>query len=374
MEAAAQAGARRKMIIVDAHEDLAWNMMTYGRDYTRSVSKTRAHEAGGSTIIYNGNTMLGWPDWLEGQVALVFATLFATPIRYRLNPQVQNSYANSQEANQVYRAQLDIYHRLVEEHADKFRLITNVADLDSHLERWVTGDAEKRQLGLLLLMEGSDAIVDPSELEEWAAGGLRIVGLAWSRTRHSGGTYEPGPLTDEGRKLLEVMADLDLILDISHMTEEATLQALEGYGGVVIASHSNAGALLHGSSRPERHLSDLVIRELAQRGGVIGVVLYNKFLIADWHEGTPRSAVSIEYVVDQIDYMCQLVGSAAHVGIGSDFDGGFGLEESPTGIESIADLQLIGDALRVKGYSLSEVEAVLGSNWINLLRRGLPEN
>jgi len=362
------------MIIVDAHEDLAWNMVAYGRDYTRSVSQTRAHEAGSSTIIYNGNAMLGWPDWIEGQVALIFATLFATPLRYRLNPQVKNSYASSEEAQRVYRAQMDIYHRLVEEHADKFRLIRSIADLDSHLDRWTTSDVENRQLGLLLLMEGSDAIADPSELEEWVEGGLRIVGLAWSGTRHSGGTREPGPLTDEGRKLLEVMADLGLVLDISHMTEEATLEALDRYRGVVIASHSNAGALLPGSLRPERHLSDLVIRELAQRAGVIGVVLYNRFLVGDWHEGTPRSAVRIEHVVDQIDYICQLVGSAAHVGIGSDFEGGFGLEKAPTGFDSISDLQLIGEALLEKGYPMSDVEAVLGTNWITVLRRALPEN
>jgi len=362
------------MIIVDAHEDLAWNMVTYGRDYTRSVSKTRVDESGSSTIIYNGNTMLGWPDWIDGNVALIFATLFSTPVRYRLSPQIKNSYADSVEAKRRYREQMDIYHRLVEEHSDKFKLIRNITDLNSHLDSWTEGDLEKRKLGMVLLMEGSDAIVDPSELEEWIEGGLRILGLAWTRTRHSGGTYEPGPLTDEGRKLLEAMADLGLVLDISHMTEEATLEALDRYSGVVIASHSNAGMLLQGSSWPERHLSDLVIRELAQRGGVIGVVFYNKFLVGDWREGTPRREVSIEHVINQIDYMCQLVGSAAHVGIGSDFDGGFGLEKVPTGFESIRDLQLIGDALREKGYAMSDVEAVLGTNWVNVLQRALPEN
>lgn len=362
------------MIIVDAHEDLAWNMVTYGRDYSRSVSKTRAQEAGSSTLIYNGNAMLGWPDWIDGNVALIFATLFSTPLHYRLSPQVENSYADSVEANRRYRAQMDIYHQLVEEHADKFRLIKSIADLDSHLDRWTTGDLENRQLGLVLLMEGSDAIVDPAELEEWVEGGLRILGLAWTQTRHSGGTYAPGPLTDEGRELLEVMADLGLVLDISHMTEEAALEALDRFPGVIIASHSNAGALLTGSQWPERHLSDLVIRELAQRNGVIGVVPYNGFLIGNWHAGTPRSAVSLEHVVSQIDHMCQLVGSADHVGIGSDFDGGFGLEKTPTGIDSIADLQLIGEALRENGYSMSDVEAVLGTNWLHVLRRALPEN
>ncbi len=70
------------MMIVDAHEDLAWNMVAFGRDYTQSVAQTRAREASTPIPGYVGEAMLGWPDWIQGGVGLVFATLYATQKRY----------------------------------------------------------------------------------------------------------------------------------------------------------------------------------------------------------------------------------------------------------------------------------------------------
>jgi membrane dipeptidase len=120
---------------------------------------------------------------------------------------------------------------------------------------------------------------------------------------------------------------------------------------------------------PERHLSDEVIRGLAERQGVIGVVLYNRFLRSEWTPDQGRRAVPLETVADHIDHICQVTGSSNHVGIGSDFDGGFGLQEAPQGLDSIADLGFIGSALQQRGYDQAEIEAILGGNWLGLLRR-----
>lgn len=361
------------MIVVDAHEDIAWNMLSFGRDYTRSVHETRKAEAGGSAVRRNGNSLLGWPDWVDGRVGLIFATLFAPPARRALGRWENYIYNDSSEARRIYQLELDIYHRLAEEQSEKFELINTLAALELLVSRWEQDEVREPKIGLVLLMEGSDAIEDPQEVEEWFAGGVRIVGPAWSGTRHSGGTHEPGPLTEEGHELLDAMAGLGMILDLSHMSEQATFQALDFYPGVVIASHANARALLDGVEFPDRHLSDRAILGIAERNGVIGVVPYNKFLDGRWREGDPRARVTLDHVIAQVDHICQLIGSASHVGIGSDFDGGFGLEKVPSGIESVADLRLIGDALKTRGYSEDNIGGILGGNWIRILRKALPE-
>jgi membrane dipeptidase len=169
------------------------------------------------------------------------------------------------------------------------------------------------------------------------------------------------------------MADLGLILDLSNMAEQSFLQAVDRYPGVIIASHANARALVRNSPKPDRHLSDRMIRRLAEREGVIGVVPYNRFLRGDWTPAEGKAAVPLEAVLAQIDYICQLTGSAAHAGIGSDFDGGFGVEAVPAEIDTVADLAKLADGLRARGYADPDVEAIMGGNWLSLLRRGLPE-
>jgi membrane dipeptidase len=78
--------------------------------------------------------------------------------------------------------------------------------------------------------------------------------------------------------------------------------------------------------------------------------------------------------VRHIDYVCQLLGDAGHVGLGSDFDGGFGLDQIPAGLDSIADLRFIGEALERSGYQPADVDAILSGNWLRILRQGLPES
>ena len=140
----------------------------------------------------------------------------------------------------------------------------------------------------------------------------------------------------------------------------------------MIASHANAAALLKGLES-NRFLSDRVIRGLLERDGIIGVVPYNRFLVPGWTIRDGRQIVSLEHVVAQIDYICQIAGDARHVGIGSDFDGGFGLQSVPAEIDSIADLGKIGDHLIEKGYSEEDIAAVLGQNWLNYLTDHLLE-
>ena len=90
------------MQIVDSHQDLAWNMLTFGRDYTRSVAETRRLEAGGQTRLRNGDSLLGWPEYQDGRIAVIFATLFAAPTRHKLGDWDSLTYADTHEAYTSY--------------------------------------------------------------------------------------------------------------------------------------------------------------------------------------------------------------------------------------------------------------------------------
>jgi membrane dipeptidase len=82
--------------------------------------------------------------------------------------------------------------------------------------------------------------------------------------------------------------------------------------------------------------------------------------------------VSLDLVVDHIDYICQMAGDANHVGIGTDFDGGFGLQSVPREINTIADLQKLVPLLGEKGYTDNDIRAIMGNNWLSHLKHTLP--
>ena len=225
-------------------------------------------------------------------------------------------------------------------------------------------------VGVVILMEGAEGVRHPDELEEWWELGVRIIGPAWAGTRFCGGSRQPGPLTQEGFALLEAMAGIGFGLDLSHMDEAAVMQALDVYPGTILASHANAWALLRNDSN--RHLSDQVLRGLVERDGVIGIVPFNVFLRNGWRSGDSRIEVSLEHVVAQIDHVCQLAGSARHAALGTDFEGGFGLQSVPAEIDTIADLRKLIPLLAEKGYSDDDIRGILSGNWLRMLQRILP--
>jgi membrane dipeptidase len=361
-------------IIVDAHEDISWNVLTFGRDYMRSVTETRELEAEAAFIPHAGHAMLGWPEWMRAGIGVIFATLFVSPMRWKEWDWETQCYRDSEEAFRLYRASLEVYKRLLEEHGDKFDLVKSQGDLHTTLARWEGDPPADPKIGFVLLMEGADGIRDPEAVAEWYDEGVRIIGPSWERTRYAGGPREPGPLTDEGRVLLDAMADLGMILDLAHMPEESALEAIERYEGTLVVTHTSPLARVPHSEKPERHMRDHLIRLVAERGGVIGMLLANHFLKDGWDVSDGRQAVTFEDIVIAIDHVCQVVGDARHVGLGSDFDGGFGLNKAPSGLDSIADLRLIGDALRARGYSQADIDAILAENWLNILRTALPES
>jgi membrane dipeptidase len=363
------------MIIVDAHEDLAWNALTFKRDYMRSVHETRERERGTQIPTWNnGQALIGYPEWIEGRVGVVFSTLFASPQHLNEGAWDSEIYQDVESAHACYLADLAYYRRLFESHPDKLASIQSRGDLDGVLAGWESEGTEAAKVGMVLLMEGADGVRTPGEVGWWYEAGVRILGPAWSRTRYAGGTGDPGPLTDLGRELLRSMETCGMILDLSHLSQEGTIEALELYDSPIIASHISPLSMVPTKPKPERHFSDELIRLCGEREVVMGLVLANEFLLDNWTPEMGREAASLEIVADGIDRICQSLGTSKLAGIGSDFDGGFGLERVPSGLDSVADLVLIGGTLLHRGYSQQDVDAVLGGNWLRVLQQSLPES
>jgi membrane dipeptidase len=327
-------------MIVDAHLDLAYGALELGRDLTLPLEEIRKRDPGTMGI-----PTVTLPALREGGVALVFATLFAPP----------EKCPDPEMAHRAALAQLDVYRRWQE--AGWVRLVTNQAELEAHLKAWESD----RVTGLVVLMEGAEPVREPKEVSFWAEQGVRLIGPSWNRTRYAGGTREPGGLTELGRELLAAMKESRLALDLSHMDEQAVVEAFELWRGPLCATHSNARALLGGSELPlaNRHLGDETIRTIALRGGIVGVVLYNLFLDPAWSRGMAR--VPLRVVQTHLEHNAGLVGWE-HLGIGSDFDGGFGRDENPEGLDQPSDLAKIGNLLPEGARA-----GVLGKNWLRWL-------
>jgi membrane dipeptidase len=357
-------------IIIDAHLDIAWNYFNNGRDFRRSAHEHRRRETDPVFLQQYGRSMVGLPEAIEGHIAVTDATIFVSPAWTKMYPDEKLLYETPEEAYRLGQQQMDYYHKLAESH-EQIRLIKNQADLDAVLHTWRDGtEPEEHVFGIVLLMEGADPIIEPAQIEAWYAAGLRVIGPAWTMTRYSGGTKALGPLTDLGCELLRAMRPFNMILDLSHMAPQACYTALDLYDGPLFASHSNP--LRFRPDRPDRNLSDEMIRLMAQRDGVIGIMPYNLFLVEDWKIGDRKDAATLDRVIDAIDHVCQVTGSVRHVGIGSDFDGGFGGESAPVGFETLVDLQKIGPALAERGYKSDDISAVLNGNFLRILRAGLP--
>lgn len=356
------------MFIVDAHEDIAYNTVCFDRDYRVSALKKRELEAGTSVAQSNGLATVGLPEALAGRVALIFSTIFVAPDSGNASaPWANVMYETAREAHRLGQQQVDIYHRLVDED-DRLRLVQNETDLDAVLATWEDGvPIQERVQGLVILMENADPIKEPAEFDAWYERGLRIVGPAWTASRYCGGTGMPGPLTPLGHELLETMAQYNALLDLSHMAEQSFQEAVDLYDGPLIASHSNPRDFCN----TDRHLSDDMILRLAERDGVMGIVLFNYFLDDQWSFADGKAAITLSRVIDAIDHVCQVTGSAAHVGLGCDFDGGFGSQSIPLELDTIADLWLIKEALETRGFAEDDVAAILGGNMVRKLRECL---
>lgn len=354
------------MFIIDAHQNIAYNAQQLKRDYTHWAWETRRREV--EFDIPNAVTSLR--DNMLGRIGIVCGSLKVVPeAAPKKQKWEQTTYISQREAYQQAMWQMDYYKRLEDENTN-IKLIRTQSDLNTVIESWADEkDIADHIHGIVVSMEGADPILEPKQFEEWLEHGVRIVAPAWYQTTYASGADFEGELTLLGYELLEVLAGYNTILDVAHLSERGFKQSLEAFEGAVIASHANP-RYFHDA---ERNLSDDMIRRLADRDGVMGIMMYNRYLRKDWHPTDPKRRVTLSHVVDVIDYVCQLTGSVEFVGIGSDIDAGYTYRALPQEVDTSTDLWELKDCLQERGFSDTDVEAILGGNMLRKLRETLPD-
>lgn len=360
------------MLIIDAHLDLAWNALQWGRDLLQSVYSLRAREQflPGSG---RGQNTVSLPELRRGRVALCFGTVLAR-VNERGSPDID--YASPAQAYAAAQGHAAYYHALAEQ--GHIRLVENRAQLDAHMAEWQAWDAAHDEstahtppTGIVISMECADPILFPDQMPVWHAAGLRVIGPAhYGRGRYVGGTGTDVGFNEAGIQLLNAMERSGMILDVTHLSDEAFWEAMSLYDGPLLASHHNCRALVP----HQRQLSDEQIRALVQRGAVIGAAFDIWMLIPDWNFSRSRNRdAAIATVAEHMDHVCQIAGDSLHAGIGSDLDGGFGRESSPFDLDTIADVQRLADALADRDFEDDDIANVMHNNWLRLLRRAWRE-
>lgn len=357
-------------LLLDAHLDLAMNAVEWNRDLSRPLEEIRDRERGWTDRPDRGRATVSLDELRRGGIGVVVATQIARYVK-RGNP--LPGWHSPSQAWAMTEAQLAWYREM--ERRGEMRAIATGADLDAHVAAWQASPdplAARLPIGYVRSLEGADSMVTLAHVERAWRDGLRAIGPAhYGPGTYAQGTDASGGIGEAGRALLREMERLGIILDATHLCDDSFWEALDGFGGRVWASHSNCRALVPHN----RQFADEQIRALVARGAVIGVALDAWMLSPGWQRGvtTPQAAgVTLETVVDHVDRICQIAGSARHVGIGSDLDGGFGLEQTAADLSSIADLARIPAILERRGYSGEAIELIASGNFLRFLRDALP--
>jgi membrane dipeptidase len=342
------------MIVVDSHLDLAWNALNWNRDLTLPVEEIRRTEAGMEEFHRGANTVC-FPEMRRGDVAICLATVLSRctvvnePLLDWRSQEIASAMAHGQRT----------YYKIMEKQGH-LRMLRTPEDIQNHIDIWSKGSHDA--IGYIQSMEGADPILSPDDAASWWEVGLRVVGLThYGVGVYGSGTSCAGGLTAKGIEMLKVFEQLGMIVDVTHLTDQGFWQVMEHFHGKVLASHNNCRSLVPG----DRQFSDEQLKALIDRGAVIGGVLDSWMLWPGYVRAeTDNSQVKLRMVTDHMDHICQLAGNASHIAIGSDLDGGFGREQSPSDLETIADLQKLPAILKEKGYSDGDVARVMHGNWV----------
>jgi membrane dipeptidase len=349
------------MFIVDAHLDLSMNALEWNRDLRSSIQEINDREKGLTDKPDRGLATVSLDELRKGNIGLVVATQIA---RYVDRNSSLPGWNSPEQAWAQTQGQLAYYKAL--ERSGDLRPIRNLPELYTHLETWPT---DQQTIGYILSLEGADSIVSLEYLEMAHEAGLRALGPAhYGPGRYAQGTNATGGIGPIGRELLHKMQELNIILDATHLCDDSFDEAMEHFSGPVWASHHNCRALVDHN----RQFTDNQFKELISRGAVIGMPMDAWMMIPNWERGisTPTSmGVTLNTMIDHLMHICELAGNTNHVGLGTDLDGGFGKEQCPSDLETIADLQKIPDLLTARGFSEEDIKKICHQNWLNFLEK-----
>jgi membrane dipeptidase len=305
----------------------------------------------------------------RGRIGVCVATQIA---RYSARFSKLPGWKSPEQAWAQTQGQLAWY-RAMEECGEIVQLRT-WPEVEAHATLWRNAKSEdtaKLPIGYLLSLEGGDSILSWRHLEKSRADGLIALGpVHYGPGIYGHGTDDEGPLTPKGRELLKEMERLGIILDATHLCDESFWDALAHYSGPVWASHHNCRALANWN----RQFNDDQIRALIERGAVIGMAFDAIMMVHGWthHRSKPQDFnLKMAKICEHIDHICQIAGNARHVGIGTDLDGGYGTEQTPMDLDSIADLVTLTKPLADRGYSAEEIDGIFSGNFLRFLREHL---
>ena len=356
------------MFLIDAHLDLAMNAMEWNRDLRLSVQEIRATEMGMTDKPDRARGTVSLPALREGNIGLVVATQIA---RYVGPGSTLKGWHSPEQAWAQTQGQLAWYRSM--EAAGEMRQIKDLQGLEAHLSYW-NQDANNKDkaIGYVLSLEGADSLITLDHLYIAYGYGLRALGPGhYGPGRYAHGTDAAAHLNEMGRNLLKEMLGLNMILDATHLCDEAFWDAMEIYDGTIWASHNNCRALVNHN----RQFSDEMIKALIQKDAVIGAALDAWMMVPGWQRGssTPESTnCNLSVMIDHLDHICQLAGNTQHVGIGTDLDGAYGKEQCPYDLDTIADMQQLESLLQQRGYTQTDVANIFHNNWLRQLRKSLP--
>lgn len=351
------------LLLVDSHLDLAFDAIQLKRDLTASVASVRAHDP--EPLIRNfGTCTVTFPELRRAGAGIVFGTVMT-----RIDPNDFWTATGMYVQSQCYGIGIGhlAYYQAMER-AGVLRFLRTTEELERHVGEWER-QPDTTPIGLVLAMESADSILDPEQVPEWHAAGLRMVSIShYGVSSYAHGTGTEGGLLPRAKALLAALRTHRIILDVTHFADQAFWEAMDLFEGQVAASHHNCRALIPG----QRQLADDMIRAIVARGGVMGVALDAWMLDPKWQRELPAcdqtAHVTLDAVADHVDHISQLAGSARHCGIGSDLDGAYGQEQAPRDLNTIADLQRLAGILSKRGYSDTDVRGIFSGNWIRLLK------
>lgn len=338
--------AYRGALVVDMHDDLPSRMLDDGYD------PAVRHPSGFGAA--DGHSDL--PRFAEAGVAAVWLAAFVHA-RYAACPGA--SFARAVEMLQAIRT-------LVARHPARLLAATTAA----HVPEARAGG----RLAVFAGVEGGHALEGSLErLRELHALGARYLTLTWNNGNEwagsslgEGGT-RTGGLTPLGRVVVRELGRLGMLVDVSHASDHTVADVLDVATHPVIASHSSARALC---DHP-RNLGDALVRAIAAAGGLVCVNFYARFLDSAWgaavDAGAPAPVVPLERLADHVAHLADVAG-AAHVGLGSDFNGVAGL---PVGMDDVTGLPRLADLLHHRGFSDAELTGILGGNALRVMAKVL---
>ncbi len=353
--------------IFDAHLDLSMNALEWNRDLRLPVHLIRKGETGMQDLPDRSRGTVSFPSLRHGNIGLCVATLIA---RYVKSKNPLPGWNSPEQAWAQTQGQLAWYEEM--EFQKEIIQIKNSQQLKQHIKGW----KEKLlniPLGYILSLEGADSILSMEHLEIMYERGLRAIGPAhYGPGTYAFGTDSAGGIGTKGKALLKKIEELGLILDVTHLCDQSFWETLKVYKGPIWASHSNCRKLVPN----ERQFDDKQIKVLLKRGAIIGMAFDAWMMIPKWQRGISQpkeNGLKIESIVNHIDHVCQLAGNSNHVMIGSDLDGGFGNEQCPSDLDTIADLQKLDKILNKRGYSENDIKNILSKNGVAFLVNHLPK-